>query len=107
MSSSETLTKPMFQLREGKRYRIRVKNASDDIHRIHLHRHTFEVTRFAGQPMSGLMKDVVMGAPPYPFIDVESGVVLVDIHQLGSEAYIRRGCRDVQDQGYCSSSRDD
>ena len=52
--------KPMFHLREGKRYRIRMKNASDDIHPIHLHRHSFELTRIAGQAMSGLMKDVVM-----------------------------------------------
>ncbi|HLH33026.1 MAG TPA: multicopper oxidase domain-containing protein [Alloacidobacterium sp.] len=47
-------------LHEGKRYRLRMRNASDDIHPVHLHRHTFEVTRYAGQPMSGLMKDVVM-----------------------------------------------
>jgi FtsP/CotA-like multicopper oxidase with cupredoxin domain len=52
--------KPMFHLREGKRYRIRMKNASDDIHPIHLHRHSFELTRIAGQPSSGVMKDVVM-----------------------------------------------
>jgi FtsP/CotA-like multicopper oxidase with cupredoxin domain len=47
-------------LREGKRYRLKMRNASDDIHPVHLHRHTFEVTRYAGQAMSGLMKDVVM-----------------------------------------------
>ena len=37
-----------------------MRNASDDIHPIHLHRHTFELTRIAGQPTSGIMKDVVM-----------------------------------------------
>jgi hypothetical protein len=52
--------KPMFHLREGKRYRIRMKNASDDIHPIHFHRRSFELTRIAGQPSSGVMKDVVM-----------------------------------------------
>jgi hypothetical protein len=56
----QTTAKPMFHLREGKSYRICMKNASDDIRRVHLHRHSFEVTRFAGQPMSGLMKNVVM-----------------------------------------------
>jgi FtsP/CotA-like multicopper oxidase with cupredoxin domain len=56
----QMMAKPLFHLREGKRYRIRMKNASDDIHPIHLHRHSFEVTRIAGQPTAGLMKDVVM-----------------------------------------------
>jgi len=47
-------------LHEGKRYRLRLRNASDDIHPVHLHRHTFELTRYAGLPTTGLMKDVVM-----------------------------------------------
>ena len=51
---------PTFHLHEGKRYRIRMRNASDDIHPIHLHRHSFELTRIAGQATSGVMKDVVM-----------------------------------------------
>jgi FtsP/CotA-like multicopper oxidase with cupredoxin domain len=37
-----------------------MRNASDDIHPIHLHRHTFELTMVAGQPTSGVLKDVVM-----------------------------------------------
>lgn len=49
-----------FHLRQGKRYRIRMRNASDDIHPIHLHRHSFELTRLAGKSMSGILKDVVM-----------------------------------------------
>ena len=56
----QMMAKPMFHLHEGKRYRIRMKNASDDIHPIHLHRHSFELTRIAGQPASGVIKDVVM-----------------------------------------------
>ena len=35
---------PTFHLHEGKRYRLRMRNASDDIHPIHLHRHSFELT---------------------------------------------------------------
>jgi FtsP/CotA-like multicopper oxidase with cupredoxin domain len=54
------MTPATYHLHEGKRYRLRMRNASDDIHPIHLHRHTFEVTRYAGQATSGLMKDVVM-----------------------------------------------
>jgi FtsP/CotA-like multicopper oxidase with cupredoxin domain len=49
-----------YQLHQGKRYRIRMRNASDDIHPIHLHRHTFELTKIAGKPLAGVMKDVVM-----------------------------------------------
>jgi FtsP/CotA-like multicopper oxidase with cupredoxin domain len=56
----ERIAKPSFHLHEGKRYRIRMRNASDDIHPIHLHRHSFELTRIAGQPTSGVTKDVVM-----------------------------------------------
>jgi FtsP/CotA-like multicopper oxidase with cupredoxin domain len=51
---------PMFTVRRGRRYRLRLANASDDIHPIHLHRHSFEVTRIAGQPTAGVVKDVVM-----------------------------------------------
>lgn len=50
----------MVQLRYGKRYRLRMHNTSDDIHPVHLHRHTFEITRVAGQPVSGVRKDVAM-----------------------------------------------
>src|SRR5262249_10560049 len=41
-----------FHLRQGKRYRIRMSNASDDIHPIHLHRHSFELVKIAGAPTS-------------------------------------------------------
>lgn len=49
-----------FHLKEGKRYRFRMRNASDDIHPIHLHRHSFELTRLAEQLTTGILKDVVM-----------------------------------------------
>jgi FtsP/CotA-like multicopper oxidase with cupredoxin domain len=52
--------KPMFQIRRGRRYRLRLRNASDDIHPMHLHRHSFELTRIAGRPTAGVVKDVVM-----------------------------------------------
>jgi FtsP/CotA-like multicopper oxidase with cupredoxin domain len=49
-----------FHLRQGRRYRLRMRNASDDVHPIHLHRHSFELTKLAGIPTAGVMKDVVM-----------------------------------------------
>jgi FtsP/CotA-like multicopper oxidase with cupredoxin domain len=57
--SMDTMT-PMFTLHQGKRYRLRFRNASDDIHPLHLHRHSFELTRVGGKPTAGVIKDVVM-----------------------------------------------
>ena len=51
---------PMFRLTRGRRYRLRMLNATDDVHPIHLHRHSFELTNVAGMPISGLIKDVAM-----------------------------------------------
>ncbi|MGZ5870899.1 MAG: multicopper oxidase family protein [Bradyrhizobium sp.] len=51
---------PMFRLQRGKRYRLKMRNASDDIHPVHLHRHSFELSRIAGKATAGIMKDVVM-----------------------------------------------
>lgn len=53
-------SKPVLQIQRGKRYRLRFRNATDDIHPMHLHRHTFEITNIAGSPTSGLRKDVAM-----------------------------------------------
>lgn len=49
-----------FHLKQGRRYRIHMRNESDDIHPIHLHRHSFELTNIGGLPTTGIMKDVVM-----------------------------------------------
>jgi len=49
-----------FHLKHGKRYRLRMRNASDDIHPIHLHRHSFELRKISGVQTSGVSKDVVM-----------------------------------------------
>ena len=51
---------PAYHLRKGKRYRLRMRNATDDIHPIHLHRHSFELTKLAGRATAGVLKDVVM-----------------------------------------------
>ena len=52
--------KAMFHLRRGGRYRLRMRNATDDMHPLHLHRHSFELTKIAGRSTSGVIKDVVM-----------------------------------------------
>jgi FtsP/CotA-like multicopper oxidase with cupredoxin domain len=38
-----------FHVQQGKRYRIDMRNASDDIHPIHLRRHLFELTSVVGR----------------------------------------------------------
>jgi FtsP/CotA-like multicopper oxidase with cupredoxin domain len=52
--------KPGFTLHEGRRYRVKLRNASDDIHPVHLHRHSFELTHVGGKATSGVVKDVAM-----------------------------------------------
>jgi FtsP/CotA-like multicopper oxidase with cupredoxin domain len=52
--------KPMFHLQKGKRYRLHMRNASDDIHPMHMHRHSFEITKIGNKQTAGIIKDVVM-----------------------------------------------
>ena len=47
-------------VRANQRYRLLFDNRSDESHPIHLHRHSFELTKFAGIATSGVVKDVVM-----------------------------------------------
>jgi FtsP/CotA-like multicopper oxidase with cupredoxin domain len=47
----------------GRRYRLVFRNGSGDQHPLHLHRHTFEVTRIGSKHLSGLKKDVVNVMP--------------------------------------------
>jgi FtsP/CotA-like multicopper oxidase with cupredoxin domain len=74
-----------FHLRQGKRYRIHMRNASDDIHPIHLHRHSFELTRLAGVATAGVMKDVVMLGGyqeiEFDFVADDPGLTLFHCHQ--------------------------
>ena len=51
---------PVWKVRQGRRYRLKFRNASDDVHPLHLHRHSFELSRIAGTPSAGVLKDVVM-----------------------------------------------
>ncbi len=74
-----------FHLKQGKRYRIRMRNASDDIHPIHLHRHSFELTNWAGTPTAGILKDVVMVGGyqevAVDFVANNPGLTLFHCHQ--------------------------
>jgi FtsP/CotA-like multicopper oxidase with cupredoxin domain len=74
-----------YHLHEGKRYRLRMRNASDDIHPIHLHRHSFELTKLAGKPTAGILKDVVMlggyQQAEVDFVADNPGLTLFHCHQ--------------------------
>jgi FtsP/CotA-like multicopper oxidase with cupredoxin domain len=74
-----------YHLREGRRYRLRMRNASDDVHPVHLHRHSFQLTKLAGQATGGVIKDVVM-VGGYQEAEVEftadnPGLTLFHCHQ--------------------------
>jgi FtsP/CotA-like multicopper oxidase with cupredoxin domain len=82
--SMETM-KPMYTVHEGRRYRLKFANASDDIHPLHLHRHSFELTRVAGKPTAGVFKDVVMlggfQEVEFDFVADNPGLTLFHCHQ--------------------------
>jgi FtsP/CotA-like multicopper oxidase with cupredoxin domain len=76
---------PVYPIRRGRRYRLKFRNGSDDIHPLHLHRHTFELTRVAGKPTAGVMKDVVMlggfQEVEFDFVADNPGDTLFHCHQ--------------------------
>jgi len=77
--------KPRYTVHEGRRYRLKFCNASDDIHPLHLHRHSFELTRIAGKPTAGVIKDVVMLGGfqelEFEFVADNRGLTLFHCHQ--------------------------
>lgn len=76
---------PSYHLKQGKRYRIHMRNASDDIHPVHLHRHTFEISGIAGRPTAGIRKDVLMlggyQEAEVDFVADNPGLTLFHCHQ--------------------------
>ena len=82
--SMETM-KPMYTVHQGRRYRLKFRNASDDIHPLHLHRHSFELTRVGGKPTAGVIKDVVMlggfQEVEFDFVADNPGLTLFHCHQ--------------------------
>jgi len=74
-----------IRLRPNSRYRLRFDNQSDEAHPVHLHRHTFELIRFAGKATTGVRKDVVV-VPPMKQVEVDftadnPGPTLFHCHQ--------------------------
>jgi FtsP/CotA-like multicopper oxidase with cupredoxin domain len=52
-----------FTLYRGRHYRLVLRNDSDDAHPLHLHRHSFELTRIDGRRTAGILKDIVHVKP--------------------------------------------
>ena len=82
---TNTMAPASFHLKQGKRYRIHMRNASDDIHPIHLHRHSFELISLAGISTAGILKDVVMlggyQEAAVDFVADNPGLTLFHCHQ--------------------------
>ena len=74
-----------LKVQQGKRYRLVFRNGSGDQHPIHLHRHTFEVTRIGSKQTSGLKKDVINIMPldtvSVDFVADNPGDTLMHCHQ--------------------------
>lgn len=82
---SMNANQPVLDIVHGRRYRLRFRNATDDIHPMHLHRHTFEITNVAGTPTAGVHKDVAMlggyQVMEVDFLANQSGLSLLHCHQ--------------------------
>jgi FtsP/CotA-like multicopper oxidase with cupredoxin domain len=74
---------PVLDIQRGMRYRLRFRNAADDLHPMHLHRHTFEITHISGTPTAH--KDVVMlggdQSLEVDFVADQPGLSLLHCHQ--------------------------
>jgi FtsP/CotA-like multicopper oxidase with cupredoxin domain len=77
-------TNPVMVNANG-RYRLIFDNQSAEAHPLHLHRHRFEIARFAGKPTSGIFKDTVV-VPAWRKVEVDvltanPGPTLLHCHQ--------------------------
>ena len=72
-------------VKEGRRYRLRFDNQSDEDHPVHLHRHTFELVNVGGKRTAGVRKDVVIvprrNVVEAEFVADQPGLTLFHCHQ--------------------------
>lgn len=73
-----------FVLQTGTRYRLTMRNRTDDAHPMHMHRHVWEVRSINDKPTSGLMKDVIVlprsGRVTVDFTANQPGLTLFHCH---------------------------
>lgn len=86
-------TRQLIATEQGKRYRIAMTNKSGDNHPVHLHRHTFEVTKVGDKPTAGVMKDTInmtrFSTVELDFVADDPGPSLLHCHH-----------QDHQDEGF-------
>ena len=86
-------TNPLFTTEHGKRYRLVMTNKSGDNHPVHLHRHTFEITKVGEKATAGVMKDTVnmtrFSTVEIDFVADDPGPTLLHCHH-----------QDHQDEGF-------
>jgi FtsP/CotA-like multicopper oxidase with cupredoxin domain len=61
---------PLFTVTDGKRYRLVMNNNSGDEHPVHMHRHSFEITKVGDKPTSGVIKDTI-SLPRYSTAEID------------------------------------
>lgn len=73
-----------FVLRHGTRYRLVMRNRTDDAHPMHLHRHLWELAEINGKKTAGIVKDTVIvpyyGQAVVHFTADQPGLALFHCH---------------------------
>jgi FtsP/CotA-like multicopper oxidase with cupredoxin domain len=73
-----------FVLHQGRRYRLVLRNRTDDAHPLHLHRHLFELVEIYGKATAGIIKDTVVvpayGRAVVEFTADQPGLTLFHCH---------------------------
>jgi FtsP/CotA-like multicopper oxidase with cupredoxin domain len=73
-----------FVLKQGTRYRLVLRNRTDDAHPLHLHRHLFEVAEIYGKATAGILKDTLVvpsyGRATVDFTADQPGLTLFHCH---------------------------
>jgi FtsP/CotA-like multicopper oxidase with cupredoxin domain len=73
-----------FVLQKGTRYRLIMRNRTDDAHPMHLHRHQWELAEINGKKMAGVIKDTVVvpyfGRATVDFTADQPGLSLFHCH---------------------------
>jgi FtsP/CotA-like multicopper oxidase with cupredoxin domain len=73
-----------FVLKQGARYRLILRNRTDDAHPLHLHRHQLELVEINGKKTAGIVKDTVVvpyyGRATVDFTADQPGLSLFHCH---------------------------
>jgi FtsP/CotA-like multicopper oxidase with cupredoxin domain len=89
-------TNPLFTVKRDKRYRLILNNHSGDAHPVHIHRHSFEITKVGDKTTSGVIKDTIslprFSTAEIDFVADDPGDTLFHCHH-----------QDHMDEGFAGS----